>query len=483
MNKISRVLASFGALLLLLFIINGCTGLLDRAAFGQFETQKKPLRVVVVSQPLTYQKLRGLQSGYEYDLLQQFAKDYDYDLSVRTVPHESDVLGEVAAGRADVGAARLPSLWVNQTSLAGGPIYDEQKIALICRRHVDMNFSLMGRMRLEKPVRFVTTSKTVSREWVNNFEKETPLAKIQVLPQPQPHVLFRYLISGRSDCLLMDRLQARYNLRSYPELRWIKDLRAYQQYQFVISPAQDGIRQDLRLWFPRAARSGTLHQIKDRYKNYLDELTPIDQADFFRFFAVRFQPFEKLFKKYSFQNNIPWQLAAAVAYQESHLDPEAQSWTGVRGLMQLTEETAQHVGIDDRTDPEQSILGGSKYLRILLARQSKSLPDRERLALALATYNVGPAHMLDAQNLAERLGKNPNCWKDIRSVLPKLADPFYAQMLKYGPARGDEPVEFVDRVLSYLDLILNSSLKADRRQLYVTQRQSHLGQHQLSSHD
>jgi len=328
----------------------------------------------------------------------------------------------------------------------------------------------MGRLRLNKPVRFVTTSKTVSREWVENFENETPLAKVQVLPQPSAMVLFHDLTSGKSDCLLMDRLQAQYNLRSYPELRWIKDLRAYQQYQFVVSPAQNGIRQDLRLWFPRAARSGTLHQIKDRYKNYLDELDRNEQTDFSKFFAIRFQPFEKFFKKYSFQNNIPWQLVAAVAYQESHLDPEAQSWTGVRGLMQLTEETAEHVGIDDRTDPEQSIIGGSKYLHLLLERQPKNLPDRERLALALATYNVGPAHMWDAQNLAVRLGKNPNSWKDIRTVLPKLGDPYYAQMLKYGPARGDEPVAFVDRVLSYLDLILISSSKIERHRLLVTLR-------------
>src|SRR6185312_4476441 len=201
MNKILRILASLGALLLLFLALtlgfsNGDGWLFERPAFSQFKTQKKPLRVVVVAQPLTYQKLRGLQSGYEYDLLQQFAKDYDYDLTVHTVPHESDVLAEVAAGHADIGAARLPSLWVNQTSLAGGPVYDEQKIALICRRNVSMDFSMMGRLRLNKPVRFVTTSKTVSREWVENFENETPLAKVQVLPQPSAMVLVHDLTSG-----------------------------------------------------------------------------------------------------------------------------------------------------------------------------------------------------------------------------------------------------------------------------------------------
>jgi membrane-bound lytic murein transglycosylase F len=459
MSKILRVVAVCGVLSLVFLMLNGCEGwFFERPAFGQFEAHKKPLRVVVVAQPLTYQKLRGLQSGYEFDLLQQFAQDYDYTLSVRTLPNATDVMTEVAAGRADVGAARLPSLWLNQTSLEKGPVYDEQKIALVCRRNISIDFSLMGRMRLEQPLRVVTSSKTISREWVNNFEHETPLAHIQVLPQPKASVLFNSLRTGQNDCLLLDRLEVQYHLRSYPELHWVKDLRAYQQYQFVLASDRDDVKQDLRFWFPRAARSGSLHQIRDRYKNYLDELKLNDQTDFLKFFAERFQPYEKAIKKYSFRNNIPWQLVAAVAFQESHLDPEAQSWTGVRGLMQLTEETAEHVGIDDRKDPEQSILGGSKYLHMLLERQPKNISDRERLALALATYNVGPAHMIDAQNLAVRLGKNPNSWKDMRTVLPKLSDPFYSSMLKYGAARGEEPVEFVDRVFSYIDMIQISSV-------------------------
>jgi membrane-bound lytic murein transglycosylase F len=464
MNKILRVFAVCGVLSLMFLLLNGCEGwFFERPAFGQFEAQQKPLRVAVVAQPLTYQKLRGLQTGYEFDLLQQFAQDYDYTLSVHVVAHESDVISEVASGRADVGAARLPPLWLNKTSLERGPVYDEEKIALICRRHVPIDFTLMGRMLLTQPLRFVTSSKVISREWVNNFEHETPLAHVQVLPEPPASVLFNSLRNGQNDCLLLDRLEAQYHLRSYPELHWVKDLRAYQQYQFVIAANRGGIKQDMRFWFPRAARSGTLHQIRDRYKNYLEELNRNDQTEFLRFFSERFQPFEKAVKKYAFRYNLPWQLVAAVAYQESHFNPEAQSWTGVRGIMQLTEETAAHVGIDDRRDPDQSISGGTRYLHILLKRQPKDISDHDRLALALATYNVGPAHMIDAQNLATLLGKNPNSWRDIRTVLPKLSDPFYLSMLKYGTARGDEPVEFVDRVFSYLDLILNSSASAPRK--------------------
>jgi membrane-bound lytic murein transglycosylase F len=75
------------------------------------------------------------------------------------------------------------------------------------------------------------------------------------------------------------------------------------------------------------------------------------------------------------------------------------------------------------------------------------------MALALAAYNVGSAHLQDAQRLAEKMGKNPNSWRQLRQVLPLLADPEYAGDLKYGPARGHETVEFVERVKSFYSLM------------------------------
>jgi membrane-bound lytic murein transglycosylase F len=121
--------------------------------------------------------------------------------------------------------------------------------------------------------------------------------------------------------------------------------------------------------------------------------------------------------------------------------------------MQLTTDTADHVGIEDRTDPQQSIWGGSKYLRYLLNKMPQNLNTKDRMALALAAYNVGYAHLRDAQKLAEKMGRNPYSWHHMKEILPLLAEPEYAEKLEYGFARGYETVEFVERVKSFYSLM------------------------------
>ena len=121
--------------------------------------------------------------------------------------------------------------------------------------------------------------------------------------------------------------------------------------------------------------------------------------------------------------------------------------------MMLTEDTADHLEIEDRTDLHQSLWGGAKYLRQLIDDQPQFLSDRERLILALISYNVGVAHLMDVQKMAVEEGLNPYAWRDLRRLLPRLADPAIANQLQYGPARGYETVQFVQRVLGFYEII------------------------------
>lgn len=187
-----------------------------------------------------------------------------------------------------------------------------------------------------------------------------------------------------------------------------------------------------------------------------EELNPLDPQDVSKFFKNirRVLPlYSKTFKAAALNHHIPWQLIASVAYQESHWNAEARSFTGVRGLMQLTTETADHMDVEDRSDPHQSIHGGAKYIRYLLDKVPTSVNKSDRLDFALAAYNIGLGHLKDAQKLAEQLGRNPNSWNQLKEILPLLAVPEYAQKLEFGMARGYETVEFVDRVKSFYYLM------------------------------
>jgi membrane-bound lytic murein transglycosylase F len=156
------------------------------------------------------------------------------------------------------------------------------------------------------------------------------------------------------------------------------------------------------------------------------------------------------------KHQIDWTLLAAQAYQESHWDRRARSPTGVRGIMMLTLPTAREVGIKSRLDAQQSISGGAKYLANLRGRLPDEITEPDRTWIALAAYNVGMGHVYDARNLARELGINPDLWHDFRDVLPLLSQKKYYKNLRYGYARGSEPVRYVQRIRNYHDMLLQA---------------------------
>ena len=163
--------------------------------------------------------------------------------------------------------------------------------------------------------------------------------------------------------------------------------------------------------------------------------------------------YRALFDEAGRRHDIDPLFIAAMSYQESHWDPEARSHTGVRGLMMLTEETANEVGVTNRLDPRQSVFGGTKYLTQLRKQIDGDVGRPDNGYFALAAYNVGLGHVEDAQEVVRRNGQDDTLWSNLRDALPLLAEPAYYTTLKYGKARGKEPVRYVDSIRSYYSLL------------------------------
>ncbi len=185
----------------------------------------------------------------------------------------------------------------------------------------------------------------------------------------------------------------------------------------------------------------------------VSDLTIYETQKFQQHFDERLPTYIGQFKKYSDVYDLPWTLLAAVAYQESKWDNSAVSHTGVRGLMQITQQTAEHIGLEDRENAIESIKGGAYYLKYLFNKTSSDLNESQRWIQALIAYNIGWGHFRDAYRLSLRLNKNPLQWQDIKQILPKINDEKYLPYLRYGFARGSEAVDFVESVLSYYQLI------------------------------
>ena len=179
------------------------------------------------------------------------------------------------------------------------------------------------------------------------------------------------------------------------------------------------------------------------------DLPSYDVTVFKRHLAARFPRYREQFKKAAARHGIDWKLLASQAYQESHWNRKAKSPTGVRGIMMLTKRTAASLGVRNRLDPVQSINGGAKYLSRLKGRLPEQIRHPDRTFVALAAYNVGLGHVKDARTLARRHAKNPDRWEELRTVLPLLTKKRYYKTLRYGYARGHEPVRYVKRIRTY----------------------------------
>ncbi|MCL4167048.1 UNVERIFIED_CONTAM: hypothetical protein GTU68_061517, partial [Idotea baltica] len=188
---------------------------------------------------------------------------------------------------------------------------------------------------------------------------------------------------------------------------------------------------------------------------YLDPEPSIDVASsllFNRRIAERLPEYENLFKKVANEYDYNWVLLAAQAYQESHWNAKARSPTGVRGLMMLTLPTAKQLGVN-RLDAIESLEGGMRYLVGLRDRLPDRIPEPDRTKFALAAYNVGYYHLMDAKILTDRGGDDPDQWVDVQKYLPLLRQQKHYSTVKYGFARGTEPVYYVNNIYRYSNIL------------------------------
>jgi membrane-bound lytic murein transglycosylase F len=131
-------------------------------------------------------------------------------------------------------------------------------------------------------------------------------------------------------------------------------------------------------------------------------------------------------------------------------------------MMMLTRNTAKELNVADRRDPQQSLRGGARFIKNLLRRLPADIEQPHRLWMALAAYNIGLGHLEDARVIAEKRGLNPHIWTDVRSQLPKLQNPDVYPSTRFGFARGNEAVTYVDNIRQYYS-ILQLMAVADER--------------------
>lgn len=406
------------------------------------------IEVVTRNSPTTlYEGRDGELRGLEYELVTAFAEAHGLGVEWDVRHGIGEILEAVSDGEVDLAAAGLTRTAARANEFLTGPGYQRIEEMVVCHRRARVRRidDLFG-----KRLRVIADSSYV--ETLKRLKPSYPGLMWSTTEEESTERLLQQVADREIDCTVADSNIVALDRRWLPQLRTPFSLGEAEELAWFVSDRGVDLLQPLEAWFDEVVASGRLQELLDRYYGHTRRFDSYDISVFFRRIEHRLPQFEDLFFTAEAQTGIDWRLLAAVAYQESHWDPKAISETGVRGLMMLTEVTAEELGVD-RLDPAASALGGARYLVDLIERMPTYIEEPDRTWLALAAYNVGYSHLEDARKLAIEVGHNPNTWAGLRRTLPLLSQPKYYRDLEHGYARGNEPVVFVEQIRNYYDLL------------------------------
>lgn len=406
------------------------------------------LRVGTIYGLTTYYNGPSGPEGFEYELAAGFAEYLGVKLEIFPYYTVNELFPQLDNAHLDVIAAGINVSPERYAQYRFGPAYQNVSQKLVFKQG-----DVRPRELDDLTGDFMVVAGSGHSETLRNFKAQHPDLSWQETNDKDSEELLEAVLADELDYTVVDSNILALMRRRYPELSIGFSLSQSQGIAWATSQkSDDALRAALIEYFGQIHQNGTLAALEDKHFGHVRQFNYVDTRDFIRSAAKKLPRYQPLFERYA--DDLDWRLLAALSYQESHWNPKAKSVTGVRGLMMLTLNTAKDLGVTSRLDPEQSIRGGSEYLSTLLTRIPDRIPHPDRLWFALAAYNIGLGHLEDARVLTERQAGNPDMWVDVKKRLPQLRQKRYYKTTRYGYARGNEAVIYVDNIRRYYDTLV-----------------------------
>ena len=407
------------------------------------------LRVATTNTPTTcYDGARG-KTGFECDLLAGLARQLGVRLELTFYDSTPAALQAVLEHRADLAAAGVNVTSARAKQFRFGPPFQQAVLELVYRAGSEAPRDLA-----ELSGHLVVVPHSSAEEQLTALKRRYPqLEWSEAAPGDDSEDLLSQVAEGRIDYTVANSDLVALNQRFYPQLRVAFDVSDLQNIAWALPrDGDDSLYLAVQNYF-QTLGDVELAKLRDRY------FAAAAQADYLgvsRFIADAQQKLPRVrpyFERAAQRYGLDWKLLAAIGYQESRWDAQAVSPTGVRGIMMLTVSTATHLAVGDRSDPQQSIEGGARYLSEILQQLPPRIEQPDRIWMALAAYNQGIGHLLDARVLAARRGGDPDSWIDVRDALALLSHERYYQQARYGYAQGRVAVAYVTNIRNYYDIL------------------------------
>ncbi|MCO7188185.1 MULTISPECIES: membrane-bound lytic murein transglycosylase MltF [unclassified Pseudoalteromonas] len=408
------------------------------------------IRIGTLVGPATFYQGIGGEQGFEYELAEQFADELGVELQMVPFFSLKKLFERLQSGDLDIAAAGLSYHPQRAAHFRFGPSYREisQKLVFKQGNTRPRNFA-----QLSGPVTVLADSHHVIS--LQTAQQQYPELSWQSVDDRDQEELLQGIIDGDVQYTVVDSHSLALFRRYHPNVSIAFSVTQADPVAWVLRrDKDDSLFALLPPFFAKMQHSAQLAALEEKYFGHVKRFNYVNTLAFVEASKATLPKYQDWFIQYAEQHQLDWRLLAALSYQESMWNPRAKSPTGVRGIMMLTQRTAKQVGVTHRLKPEQNIRGGARYLRKLINRIPKQVSAPDRTWFALAAYNVGWGHVNDARKLTEGQGADPMSWAEVKKRLPLLTKKRYYRKTKYGYARGDVAVTYVDNIRRYYDALI-----------------------------
>lgn len=420
--------------------------------------ERGKLVVLTENSTVSYFVYRGQKMGFEYEVLNQFAKELGVKLEFRVVKNLDKVIDELNAGKGDLIACNY-TITRDRRELINFSIPHLRSSQVLVQRKPEgwqkMSAKELKSHLIDDPIELARKNVHVWGE-SSYYKRLISLMDeigdtIYIHPEPgniETEELIQRVSDGEIDYTVVDKNVAIINKRFFDNIDVNVELSIKQQIAFGVRKGDDKLLQYLDEWLEKFMKQRLYSFLKHKYFD-VSHHTRKAQDKYSSLGGGKISPFDDIIKREAEKIQWDWRLVAALIYQESKFNPYIESWQGSYGLMQFMPTTGERFGVYPDSPPEVQIRGGVKYLNRLF-NNFKDVPDSiQRMKFAIASYNAGLGHILDAQNIARNDKANHLQWDNaVEDYLLKLTEPEYFNQkdVKSGYYRGNMTYRYVREV-------------------------------------
>ncbi|PWE00892.1 MltF family protein [Marinilabilia rubra] len=422
------------------------------------------MKAIMVYSGTSYFLYRGQPMGYEYELLQRLASHLGLKLEVVIAHNINDVINLLNKGEGDIIAHGL-TVTQRRQQFVNFMDYLYLTRQVLVQRKPD-NWRQMKLHEIEKelisdPIELIGQTVSVRRNsayysrLVNLQQEIGGKINIDTIPGNfSTQKVIKMVVDGEIDFTVSDNNIAELNSSYYPILDVETPVSFSQRVSWAVRKNSPLFLEALNKWVEEMRDDVDYYVIYNKYFKNTRYFRQRVSSDFYSGNGHKISQYDSIVKHHADRIGWDWKLLSSVIYQESRFESSEESWAGARGLMQLMPATARELGVSDVTDPAQNIRGGTSYLHQLWNRWEEIPDSTQRIKFALASYNCGYSHVVDATRLADKYDANPKVWdENVETYVLNLMYPEYYNddLVRYGYVMGEEPVNYVEQILERYD--------------------------------